>query len=420
MAILDEALIRKRAEHNDGILPDLEEIALHQQEIEKIESLEQCCRYLKILLLQNNAIGKIENVSKLKELDYLNLALNNIQVIEGLEGCESLRKLDMTINFIDIEHFSESINNLKANVMLEDLYLTGNGCTDVDFYRPYVLAKLPMLKQLDGKLVNPTERILGRQKIDEYEKRLEELAKENILKKEIERASGVKPGEGAHTIENRIEMNREMAKQKEAKDAQERKRMGTEPKEPKEIPPVLNARGEIRQCNEGKYDFDLDDRTDPHIIVFELKVPKFMGTDSLEVDVNPWYVRVVCKEKLTQLRLPGEVSVDTAKVQRSKTTGALKITMQRLAPESSIRQKENKPVNIVPLKPKEEAKPSRTKKLAASGPANPANILATNQRPHLKEVSGAKKIIRNTTSTAPVTTDDHPEVPPLEPIPSFA
>jgi protein TilB len=32
----------------------------------------------------------MENLSKLKELEYLNLALNNIAKIEGIEGCESL------------------------------------------------------------------------------------------------------------------------------------------------------------------------------------------------------------------------------------------------------------------------------------------------------------------------------------------
>jgi protein TilB len=52
--------------------------------------------------LQNNIIEKIENLSKLKELDYLNLALNNISIIENLEGCESLRKLDLTVNFIEL------------------------------------------------------------------------------------------------------------------------------------------------------------------------------------------------------------------------------------------------------------------------------------------------------------------------------
>ena len=32
----------------------------------------------------------MENLNKLKELEYLNLALNNLILIEGIEGCESL------------------------------------------------------------------------------------------------------------------------------------------------------------------------------------------------------------------------------------------------------------------------------------------------------------------------------------------
>ena len=32
----------------------------------------------------------MENLNKLKELEYLNLALNNIILIESIEGCESL------------------------------------------------------------------------------------------------------------------------------------------------------------------------------------------------------------------------------------------------------------------------------------------------------------------------------------------
>jgi protein TilB len=60
------------------------------------------CRHLKILLLQNNIIEKIENLTKLRELEYLNLALNNIRVIEGIENCESLMKLDLTVNFVDL------------------------------------------------------------------------------------------------------------------------------------------------------------------------------------------------------------------------------------------------------------------------------------------------------------------------------
>lgn len=36
----------------------------------------------------------------MKRLEYLNLALNNVERIENLERCESLQKLDLTLNFI--------------------------------------------------------------------------------------------------------------------------------------------------------------------------------------------------------------------------------------------------------------------------------------------------------------------------------
>lgn len=54
-----EDLVRRRAEHNNCEIFSLEEISLHQQEIEKLEYLDKWCRDLKILYLQNNLIPKI-------------------------------------------------------------------------------------------------------------------------------------------------------------------------------------------------------------------------------------------------------------------------------------------------------------------------------------------------------------------------
>jgi protein TilB len=42
----------------------------------------------------------MENLTRLKELRYLNLTLNLIERIEGLEQCEFLWKLDLTCNFV--------------------------------------------------------------------------------------------------------------------------------------------------------------------------------------------------------------------------------------------------------------------------------------------------------------------------------
>lgn len=82
------------------------------------------------MLLQNNQIEKMEGLSKLKELEYLNLAINNIDMIEGVEGCECLNKLDLTCNFIELKHFMRSVTNLRKVKSLREIYLLGNPCTE--------------------------------------------------------------------------------------------------------------------------------------------------------------------------------------------------------------------------------------------------------------------------------------------------
>lgn len=99
---------------------------------------------------------RLENLHKLKNLQYLNLAINNIEKVENLERCESLEKLDLTLNFIgDIE----SVASLAKNKNLVNLYLTGNPCCDYENYRNYVIAKVPQLQSLDGKEITRSQRI---------------------------------------------------------------------------------------------------------------------------------------------------------------------------------------------------------------------------------------------------------------------
>mmetsp|Transcript_7867 Transcript_7867/g.17980 ORF Transcript_7867/g.17980 Transcript_7867/m.17980 type:complete len:132 (-) Transcript_7867:33-428(-) len=127
MPHITRALIRKRAEHNEGVISTLEEISLHQEELESItEVLGTTCRKLKILYLQNNIIPRMENLHHLKDLEYLNLALNNVAKIEGLDRCEFLNKLDMTVNFVDFDTLEESVTHLKSRRHLADLYMMGN------------------------------------------------------------------------------------------------------------------------------------------------------------------------------------------------------------------------------------------------------------------------------------------------------
>merc|ERR1711988_1696069 len=155
-------VIRKRAEHNEGCLSTLKEVTLHQHEIEKIENLDKLCRRLQILYLQGNVIGKIENLGRLRELNYLNLCLNNVRKIENLENNEALEKLDLTCNFV---RDPLCIENLKANKRLEELYLIGNPITDDEDYRDFTIATLPQLEKLDGTDIERSERIVALQRL---------------------------------------------------------------------------------------------------------------------------------------------------------------------------------------------------------------------------------------------------------------
>ncbi|KAA6401331.1 MAG: putative protein tilB [Streblomastix strix] len=212
-------LIRKKSEHNESVLSTLEEIALHQLDIEKLEIIGQNCPKLKILLLQNNLIPKIENIRQLKELRYLNLALNLITRIEGLEECEFLDKLDLTANFVvDIL----SVENLRRNEHLRVIYFTGNPCCDYEGFRLYVVASLPQLQQLDGDTITQTERLRAEQEMrNGLRERIEAQQKAGMEKFNIHREKQRRENE-MKRIEQEKKDKQELDKQLEQLDIEEK------------------------------------------------------------------------------------------------------------------------------------------------------------------------------------------------------
>jgi len=302
-------LIRKKSEHHDGLLADLQELSLHQLNLEKIELLGSVCKRLQILYLQHNLIGKIENLNKLKELRYLNLALNNILVIENLEGCEKLEKLDLTVNFIDVDRLEESMRCLKNLEFFTQLCLIGNPCTEFSRYREYVIGALPRLKILDGKEISKTERLAAeaafaaaqealrieaQKRIEQREKeRMEDELAEKILKakaegktiEEVEHKIELPDGETLeeyyarrlrqkemkYTPESRYKIyleEVEKKKQEENEEQQAKERFGEAPDLMKEAYAKLNAKATLNpdgsrpsQRNTGKYPFRLTVRS---------------------------------------------------------------------------------------------------------------------------------------------------------------
>merc|ERR1719330_340935 len=275
--------------------------------------------------------------------------------------------------------------------MLEDFYMTGNPCTDWGGVRAYIIAHLPLLQQ-----------------------DLERAVQTSLAKKAA--AAGRPVSEGAYTKESRNEMYLEMAAQKEEKEKNERRRMGTEPKEPRKIPDVYNARGEIRQCNEGKYDFNIDD-DDPLAVVFELGVPKYLDTSALDVDVNPSYVRCVVREKVTQLKLPCEVRPDSSKVQRSRTTGHLRIEMPKVDPGRVRGQRAPQQPELQPLQAEQDIKSTKVQQPKAAVSVkdiyrDPRRVVRQQELKLLQEV---KTTWAPAAGAAADDDDEDDGIPPLDP-----
>lgn len=86
-------------------------------------------------------------------------------------------------------------------------------------------------------------------------------------------------------------------------------------------PRRLKDNGQVMQCNQGGYEWGFDESKDGTCIIFELGVPRFMDTSLLDVDLQPDYVRISVKDKVTQLSMPEEILVERSTVQRSATTG---------------------------------------------------------------------------------------------------
>ena len=154
------------------MLSTLEEVSLHQLDLGSIKGLDTYCRALKIIYLQNNLISKMEGLRKLKDLEYLNLAVNNIKVIEGVAECECLGKLDLTLNFVDIEDLKVSMDNLQDNWNLHELYLLGNPCTNWEPWKDYVVARIDTLRRIDGDDITPAMRLAAKRNLKEMEEDL--------------------------------------------------------------------------------------------------------------------------------------------------------------------------------------------------------------------------------------------------------
>ncbi|XP_017119477.1 protein tilB [Drosophila elegans] len=342
MVLITEELVRKKSEHNERLISTLEEISLHQEDIEVIEHIQNWCRDLKILLLQSNLIGRLENLHKLKRLEYLNVAINNIERVENLEGCESLGKLDLTLNFIGE---LTSVESLCGNHNLRELILIGNPCVDYPHYREYVVGTLPQLNSLDCVEITPSERLQALrelaknraivvqkqtdQAIERDEQRIRVAEQQSALAQhcagiddEEERIKAFWQAKSEHCPEIRTEIARQH-------------RLGRERHETKSaLDPPKRERNLFAPCgrpynlNQGKLPFNFQDEADHYLL--QLEVYRHLDTSLIDVDVQTNYTRVTVKKKIFQIAYNEEVKPDESTVQRSQITGHLMVTLKKL------------------------------------------------------------------------------------------
>ncbi|XP_063076602.1 dynein axonemal assembly factor 11 [Engraulis encrasicolus] len=430
MGRITEDMVRRRAEHNNCEIYSLEELSLHQQDIERLEHVDRWCRDLRILYLQNNLIPRIENVGRLKKLEYLNLALNNIEVIENLEGCESLQKLDLTVNFV---WSLSSVGSLRSNTHLRELHLVGNPCSQYEGYRQYVITTLPQLQSLDGEPIKRAERIRAEQGLEKLRRRIQEQQADQWQKREQEKKAGqekntpITQEDGSdeespeseaerlqrekefwetpcdYTPESRMEAHRHMEEKR-------RQSSGEPEKTPKKTRTLMTEDGRALNVNEPKLDFTLTEDEDNNCIQLDLHVYRHLDTSLMEVDVQPTYVRVMVKGKVFQLCLFAEVKPDSSSAQRSQTTGHLLITMPLLHGEV-------KPKKLPPKKPLvshsnqvDEDKKRKGEWLEvdpSKAPLDLSNIATT--------TPSGPQLLRKPPAVPAVSKDfiDNPDVPPL-------
>ncbi|XP_063306327.1 dynein axonemal assembly factor 11 isoform X1 [Pelobates fuscus] len=460
MVFITEDLIRRRAEHNNCEIFSLEEISLHQQDLERIEHIDKWCKELKILYLQNNLIPKIENVSKLKKLEYLNLALNNIEKIENVQGCESLQKLDLTVNFVGE---LSSVKSLQHNICLQELFLVGNPCAQFNGYRQYVVAMLPQLKWLDGKEIERSERIQAMQDYPQVQVQIKEQEADYLHKRALEReaaqekrtekkigprklhknnpgfdgrwytdidntlpqSSGNKENSSEtdrdneavgtdeeekdqefwqqpslYTPESRLETHQYLEEKRKSKEGR-----SDEKKKEKPQRTLVTAEGRILNVNEPKLDFSLADDEENNQFVLDLAIHRHLDISLVDVDIQPNYIKVLVKKKPFQIVLPAEVKPDSSTAKRSQTTGHLVVAMPKATgqiqakPSCNNLQKSTKPVEKLEVDPKAYSFPDLANivKERSSAPQGPLQLQ-----------TGMPKVIENNEYFI-----DDPDVPPL-------
>lgn len=335
---------------------DCQELSLHQSNITELnKTIQQLLPNLRILYLQNNYISTIEHIYKLKSLQYLNLAINNITVIPQQIGrLESLQKLDLTLNFIPQTKFHSSLLHLRPCIHLTDITLLGNPCAvqynewynkqctqhngsseTQNRYRLYVISVLCNnntadycnLKRLDGTDITPTELILAKQLSSELHTELQHC---------IDYYTQHPIPHTTYTAEQRLA---DYEAQLQFDNAQQQSNTALDAFTPP-VNPVDLHKQQLKQRvvydeyaplpvqrNTGKYTYNVDYSavTTTGSVQLRIEVPVSIQLEQIEVDMQERYVQCLIDgdNLLVHMQYDYLIATDRCKVQRITLTGEL-------------------------------------------------------------------------------------------------
>ncbi|XP_036203551.1 leucine-rich repeat-containing protein 49 isoform X2 [Myotis myotis] len=147
---------------------------LYDNHIEEISGLSTL-RSLRVLLLGKNRIKKISNLENLKSLDVLDLHGNQRDV----DNLPCLQRLFLSFN--NISNF-ESICCLADSPSLSDITFDGNPIAQEPWYKHTVLQNMLQLRQLDTRRVTEEERRMASVVAKKEEEKRRESHKQSLLK----------------------------------------------------------------------------------------------------------------------------------------------------------------------------------------------------------------------------------------------
>lgn len=268
-------------------------------------------------------------MERLKSLEYLNLALNAIEMVENTSNLESLEKLDLTANFI--KNLSESLKSLSSNRNLKEIYFTGNPCTNYSNYRLITIKMLPTLKSLDGIEIRAKEKIQANNIDEKVLKKFLEEERRFIKEDEYKRRKYNEDPEGFyyHCPESKLDFERNNDKDIKKENKNTTKKQKSKPKKYS----LVSQDGKPLNVNQPNLKFEID-YSQENFMILKIFFPKFLGKNELKLHIEPDLIRITVFEEIFQLTLMESIECNSTEVDYSEYTGIL---ILRLLQEDSAK-----------------------------------------------------------------------------------